>query len=79
LDGAKLHTEGYIGHAKIIVDQEREVIIGATFIGPQVGELLHSATIAIVGKVSLDRLWHAIPSFPTVSEVWIKLLENYGF
>jgi dihydrolipoamide dehydrogenase len=55
------------------------VIIGATFIGPQVGELLLSATIAIVGEVSLDRLWHAIPSFPTVSEVWIKLLENYGF
>ena len=74
-----MHTEGYIGHAKIIVDQEREVIIGATFIGPQVGELLLSATIAIVGEVSLDRLWHAIPSFPTVSEVWIKLLENYGF
>jgi dihydrolipoamide dehydrogenase len=79
IDGAKLHTDGYSGHAKIIVDEDRHVIIGATFIGPQVGELLHSATIAIVGEVPLDRLWHAIPSFPTVSEVWINLLENYGF
>jgi dihydrolipoamide dehydrogenase len=52
LDGAKLHAEGYTGHAKIIVDQEREVIIGATFIGPQVGELLLSATIAIVGEIT---------------------------
>ena len=79
LDGAKLHSDEYVGHAKVVIDEERHVIIGATFIGPQVGELLHSATIAIVGEVPLDRLWHAIPSFPTVSEVWINLLENYGF
>jgi pyruvate/2-oxoglutarate dehydrogenase complex dihydrolipoamide dehydrogenase (E3) component len=79
LEGAKLHTDGYIGHARIIVDEDRRVIVGATFIGPQVGELLHSATIAIIGEVPLDRLWHAIPAFPTVSEVWVNLLESYGF
>jgi hypothetical protein len=44
---------------------------------PQVSELLHSATIAVVGQVPIDRLWHALPSFPTVSEIWIQLLENY--
>jgi len=43
-----------------------------------VAELLHSATIAIVGEVSMDRLWHAVPSFPTVSEVWLRLMEAYG-
>lgn len=79
LEGAKLHTDGYIGHARIIVDEDRQVIVGATFIGPQVGELLHSATIAIIGQVPLDRLWHAIPAFPTVSEVWVNLLESCGF
>lgn len=79
LEGAKLHTDGYIGRARIIVDEDRHVIVGATFIGPQVGELLHSATIAIIGEVPLDRLWHAIPAFPTISEVWVNLLENYGF
>lgn len=79
LEGAKLHTDGYIGHARIIVDEDRQVIVGATFIGPQVGELLHSATIAIIGEVPLDRLWHAIPAFPTVSEVWVNLLESCGF
>jgi pyruvate/2-oxoglutarate dehydrogenase complex dihydrolipoamide dehydrogenase (E3) component len=78
LEGAKLHTDGYIGHARIIVDEDRHVIVGATFIRPQAGELLHSATIAIIGEVPLDRLWHAIPAFPTISEAWVNLLENYG-
>ena len=78
LEGAMLRTDGYKGHARIVVNEDRHVMIGATFIGPEVGELLHSATIAIVGQVPLERLWHAVPSFPTVSEVWIRLLENYG-
>jgi hypothetical protein len=43
-----------------------------------VAELLHSATIAIAGTVDLHTLWHAVPSFPTVSEVWLRLLETYG-
>jgi pyruvate/2-oxoglutarate dehydrogenase complex dihydrolipoamide dehydrogenase (E3) component len=79
LPGAQLHTDGYDGRAKIVVDEDRHVMVGATFIGPQVGDLIHAATIAIVGKVPLNRLWHAIPSFPTVNEVWISLLEKYGF
>ena len=36
-----------------------------------------TATIAIVGEVSLETLWHATPSFPTRSEVWLRLLEQY--
>ena len=75
--GAQLHTDGYIGHARLVIDEDKHIIVGATFIGPQVSELLHSATVAIVGQIPIDRLWHAVPSFPTVSEVWIQLLENY--
>ncbi|MGZ8804488.1 MAG: pyridine nucleotide-disulfide oxidoreductase, partial [Microbacterium sp.] len=56
----------------------RGVLIGATFVGPDVAELLHSATIAIVGEVPLHRLWHAVPPYPTVSEVWLRWLEAYG-
>jgi pyruvate/2-oxoglutarate dehydrogenase complex dihydrolipoamide dehydrogenase (E3) component len=70
--GAMLHTYGYTGHARIIVNEDRHVIVG------QVGDLLHSATIAIIGEVPLERLWHAVPSFPTMSEIWLGLLENYG-
>ncbi|WET77665.1 NAD(P)/FAD-dependent oxidoreductase [Amycolatopsis sp. QT-25] len=76
--GSSLHADGYAGKARIIVDTERGVLLGATFVGQDVSELLHSATIAIVGEVPLSRLWHAVPSFPTISEVWLRLLEAYG-
>jgi pyruvate/2-oxoglutarate dehydrogenase complex dihydrolipoamide dehydrogenase (E3) component len=75
--GASLHADGYSGAAVMVVDATREVVIGVTFVGQDVGEMLHSATIAIVGEVPLDRLWHAVPSFPTISEVWLRLLEAY--
>lgn len=76
--GSSLHSEHYEGWAQLVVDEERRVLLGATFAGPDVGELLHAATIAVVGEVPLERLWHAVPSYPTVSEVWLRLLEKYG-
>ncbi|ONF72152.1 dihydrolipoyl dehydrogenase family protein [Amycolatopsis keratiniphila] len=76
--GAALHTDGYQGHARMVVDEDRKVIIGCTFVGPDVAEMIHAATIAVAGEVPLDRLWHAVPAFPTVSEVWLRLLEAYG-
>jgi pyruvate/2-oxoglutarate dehydrogenase complex dihydrolipoamide dehydrogenase (E3) component len=76
--GAGLHADGYEGRALMVVDEDRRVIVGFTIAGPDVAELLHSATIAIAGEVPLDRLWHAVPSYPTVSEVWLRLLETYG-
>ncbi|WP_405688004.1 NAD(P)/FAD-dependent oxidoreductase [Streptomyces sp. NBC_01387] len=75
--GAGLYADGYRGHARMVVDLDREVIVGATFVGPGVGELLHSATVAIAGEVRVDRLWHAVPAYPTISEVWLRLLETY--
>ncbi|WP_433199576.1 dihydrolipoyl dehydrogenase family protein [Nocardia sp. CA-107356] len=75
--GAIQHDPGYRGRARVLIDPERQVIVGATFAGAGVAELLHSATIAITGEVPLDRLWHAVPSFPTISEVWLRLLETY--
>ena len=76
--GSALHAEGYQGHARMVVDEDRKVIVGFTLVGPDVAELLHAATIAVVGEVPLDRLWHAVPAYPTVSEVWLRLLEAYG-
>jgi dihydrolipoamide dehydrogenase len=69
---------GAPGTARIVVDEDRRVIVGATFTGPEVGEALHAATIAVIGEVTLDDLWHAVPCFPTRSELWLKLLEEYG-
>jgi dihydrolipoamide dehydrogenase len=66
------------GSVALVVDEKRGVIVGATFVGPEVAEMLHAATIAIVGQVPLARLWHAVPAYPTRSEVWLRLLETYG-
>jgi len=76
--GAAVLADAFPGTSQLVVDEARRVVVGATFVGPGVQELLHSATIAIAGEVPLDRLWHAVPSFPTVSEVWLRLLEGYG-
>ncbi len=78
VSGSKLRRDHYQGRARMVVDTDRQVIVGFTMAGPEVGEMLHAATIAVVGEVPLSRLWHAIPSFPTMSEVWLRLLETYG-
>jgi dihydrolipoamide dehydrogenase len=74
--GASFHGRNTPGTSRIVVDEEAGVIVGATFTGTDVGEWLHAATIAIVGRVPVGRLWDAIPSFPTRSEIWLKLLER---
>jgi len=76
--GASLHADDYEGMARMVVDEERGVVIGATFVGQDVSELVHAATIAIVGEVPLTRLWHAVPAYPTINEIWLRLLEAYG-
>jgi len=74
--GAALLRDDYRGRAKLVVDRSTDTLVGATFVGTDVAELLHSATTALVGRVPLDTLWHVVPSYPTVSEVWLRLLES---
>ncbi|MEV5967625.1 NAD(P)/FAD-dependent oxidoreductase [Kribbella sp. NPDC051952] len=76
--GAALHADGYRGQARMIVDEDRNILIGFTAVGPDVAELLHAATIAVTAEVPLDRLWHAVPAYPTMSEIWLRLLEADG-
>lgn len=73
--GATLLRDDYAGRAKLVIDRSTDTIVGATFVGSEIAELLHSATVAVIGKVPLSTLWHAVPSYPTVSEVWLRLLE----
>ncbi|HLU60440.1 MAG TPA: NAD(P)/FAD-dependent oxidoreductase [Pseudonocardia sp.] len=75
--GSSLQADGYDGAARMVVDTARGVLVGVTFVGQDVAEMIHAATIAIVGEVPLQRLWHAVPAFPTMSEVWLRLLEAY--
>jgi pyruvate/2-oxoglutarate dehydrogenase complex dihydrolipoamide dehydrogenase (E3) component len=66
------------GTSRLLIDPERRLVVGATITGAEVGELLHAATVAIVGEVPLERLRHAVPCFPTRSEIWLALLEQAG-
>ncbi|MGV9937191.1 dihydrolipoyl dehydrogenase family protein [Streptomyces olivaceoviridis] len=77
LAGALQYRPDYRGRARVLIDRDRHVVVGATFVGPGVGELLYSATVAITGEVPVERLWHAVPAFPTISEVWLRLLETW--
>ncbi|MFF7989562.1 dihydrolipoyl dehydrogenase family protein [Kitasatospora xanthocidica] len=74
--GASLYGDDYRGRAQVVFDLDRGVLVGACLVGPGVAELLHSATVAVVGEVPIDRLWHAVPAYPTISEVWLRLLEG---
>lgn len=76
--GASLHADGYVGKARMVVDETRRVVLGVTFVGQDVAELIQAATIAVVGEVPIERLWHAVPAYPTINEVWLRLLETYG-
>ena len=76
--GGSFVGRGAPGTARLVVDEDRRLVVGATITGAEVAEALHAATIAVVGEVPLDRLWHAVPCFPTRSELWLRLLEEYG-
>ena len=76
--GASTRAAHYRGQARAVVDEDRGVLVGATFVGEDAAEMLHAATIAVVGEVPLHRLWHAVPAYPTLSEVWLRWLEAYG-
>ena len=54
-----------------------DLIVGATITGAEVADFVHAATIAIVGEVPMGRLWHATPSFPTRSEIWLNLMAEW--
>ena len=76
--GAYTRGNDIAGNSQLVLDRRSQLVVGATFTGPDVQEMLHAATIAVVGEVTLDQLWHAVPAFPTVSEVWLRLLESAG-
>ncbi|MEO2133974.1 NAD(P)/FAD-dependent oxidoreductase [Microbacterium sp.] len=76
--GASTRSADYRGHARAVIDTDRGVLVGATLVGADTAELLQAATIAIVGEVPLARLWHAVPAYPTLSEVWLRWLEAIG-
>jgi dihydrolipoamide dehydrogenase len=76
--GGSYVGRGVAGTTRLVIDEGRGVVVGATITGADVAEFIHAATIAVVGEVPVDRLRHAVPAFPTRSEVWLNLLQTYG-
>jgi len=76
--GASFYGKGTGGTSRLVINRDRNVIVGATFTGFETADFLHAATIAIVGEIPLNRLRHAVAAYPARSEVWLKLLEAYG-
>jgi dihydrolipoamide dehydrogenase len=76
--GGSFYGRNAPGTARFLVDERRRVLVGATITGSEAVDFLHAATIAVVGEVPLERLRHAVPAFPTRSEIWLKLLEGAG-
>ncbi len=76
LAGTYVMREDYVGRAKLVIDRASDTLVGATFVGSGISELVHGATVAIIGKVTLSALWHAVPSYPTPTEIWLRLLET---
>lgn len=74
--GASLLRDDLVGRCQLVVDADDDTLLGATFVGPEVAELLHAATVAILGRLPLATLRHAVPSYPTASEIWLRLLEQ---
>ena len=75
--GASFNGKGVDGTCRLVVDRGREVAVGATFTGFETAEWIHAATIAVIGEVPLATLRHAVPAFPTRSEVWLRLAEAW--
>jgi pyruvate/2-oxoglutarate dehydrogenase complex dihydrolipoamide dehydrogenase (E3) component len=78
VEGAALQADGYTGRVKAVIDEASRALLGFTLVGPAVVDHLHGATIAVTAQVPLEQLWHAVPCFPTVSEFWLRLLEEFG-
>jgi pyruvate/2-oxoglutarate dehydrogenase complex dihydrolipoamide dehydrogenase (E3) component len=76
--GASFQGKGTGGTSRLVVDESRKVIVGATFTGFETADFLHAATVAIVGEIPLPKLRHAVAAYPSRSEIWLKLLEAYG-
>jgi pyruvate/2-oxoglutarate dehydrogenase complex dihydrolipoamide dehydrogenase (E3) component len=78
LAGTYVMREDYVGRAKLVIDRASDTIVGATFVGSEIADLVHAATVSIIAKVPLAAIWHAVPSYPTPTEIWLRLLETLG-
>jgi dihydrolipoamide dehydrogenase len=61
------------GFMTLLSDGER--LTGAYALGPEAGEWLQQATLAIRARVPVEVLWDTIQPFPTFSEIYLHALQ----
>jgi dihydrolipoamide dehydrogenase len=64
------------GFLTLIADRRRGVLIGAYAVGPEAGEWLQQATLAIRAEVDIHVLRDTIQPFPTFSEIFVNALAD---
>jgi pyruvate/2-oxoglutarate dehydrogenase complex dihydrolipoamide dehydrogenase (E3) component len=53
--GGNFYGRNAVGRTRLVIDDDRGIIVGATITGSEVADFLHAATIAVVGEVPLER------------------------
>jgi len=60
-----LHKAGNAGLIKLVIDADRDVLVGATSAGPMGGETLSALAVAVRAEVPLATLRNSIWAYPT--------------
>jgi pyruvate/2-oxoglutarate dehydrogenase complex dihydrolipoamide dehydrogenase (E3) component len=60
-----IHGPGNEGLLKLVEDQDRGVLVGATSMGPVGGEVLSMLVLAVTAEIPTERLRHMIYAYPT--------------
>lgn len=69
-DRAETYGRDLFGGVGVLADRDRQVLVGAWAVGPQAGEWIHTAALAVKAEVPLAVLRDFIPQFPTFNELW---------
>jgi len=70
------YEENPRGSFGLVVDREREVLVGAWAVAPLAGEWIHQAVLAIRAEVPVAILKDTIAQFPTFSEAYVSALRQ---
>lgn len=75
--GGSFFGRNVAGTARMVIERGSNRILGTTLVGAEVADFLHAATVAVACDLTMDQFWHAVPSFPSRSEVWLNLVEAW--
>ena len=63
---------------QLVIDEEKKVLLGATVVGPNAGEVLGMLSLAVHEKTHIERLRNMIYAFPTFHGGIGEALGAYG-